>query len=36
MKKVFSWFEKLFETFGESPDFPSIDSIRAKAWPYKW
>lgn len=28
--------EKLFETFGADPNFPDLDSIRAKAWPSKW
>lgn len=27
---------ELFEDFGAVPDFPSIDEIRAKAWPSKW
>jgi hypothetical protein len=27
---------ELFENFGANPDFPSIDEIRAKAWPSKW
>ena len=27
---------ELFENFGASPDFPSLDEIRAKAWPSKW
>jgi hypothetical protein len=27
---------ELFESFGAAPDFPSIDEIRAKAWPSKW
>ena len=26
----------LLENFGEAPDFPSIEEIRAKAWPSKW
>jgi hypothetical protein len=28
--------QELFENFGDAPDFPSIDEIRAKAWPSKW
>jgi hypothetical protein len=28
--------EKLFETFGANPEFPDLDTIRAKAWPSKW
>jgi len=28
--------EKLFESFGAAPDFPSIEEIRQKAWPSKW
>ncbi len=28
--------EKLFETFGADPDFPDIDTLRAKAWPKRW
>ena len=27
---------ELLEHFGQAPDFPSIDEIRAKAWPKKW
>jgi hypothetical protein len=27
---------ELFEGFGANQDFPSIDKIRAKAWPSKW
>ncbi len=27
---------ELFESFGTAPNFPSIDEIRAKAWPSKW
>ncbi len=28
--------EELLEGFGTMPDFPSIEEIRAKAWPSKW
>ncbi|GAA3960747.1 hypothetical protein [Mucilaginibacter dorajii] len=28
--------KELFEDFGSAPDFPSVDEIRAKAWPSKW
>lgn len=27
---------ELFESFGMSPGFPSIEEIRSKAWPDKW
>ena len=27
---------ELLESFGASPDFPTIDEIRAKAWTSKW
>jgi hypothetical protein len=27
---------ELFESFGMSPDFPSVEEIRSKAWPGKW
>jgi len=27
---------ELLEHFGEAPDFPTIEEIRAKAWPSKW
>jgi hypothetical protein len=27
---------ELLERFGEAPDFPTIEEIRAKAWPSKW
>ena len=27
---------ELFENFGANPNFPTIDEIRAKAWPSKW
>jgi len=27
---------ELFENFGTSPDFPSVEEIRTKAWPSKW
>lgn len=33
--KVVSAFD-LLEYFGEAPDFPSIEEIRAKGWPSKW
>jgi hypothetical protein len=25
---------ELFENFGSAPDFPSVEEIRDKAWPY--
>lgn len=28
--------DKILSHFGENPDFPSIEEIRAKAWPKKW
>ena len=28
--------DELFENFGAAPDFPSVEDIRAKAWPSKW
>jgi hypothetical protein len=28
--------EELFEGFGLSPDFPSAEELRSKAWPGKW
>lgn len=28
--------DELFEHFGISPNFPSIEEIRDKAWPGKW
>lgn len=28
--------KELFEDFGSAPDFPSVDEVRAKAWPSKW
>jgi hypothetical protein len=28
--------KELFENFGTSPDFPSTEEIRAKAWGSKW
>lgn len=28
--------DELFESFGMAPDFPSVEEIRAKAWPSKW
>lgn len=27
---------ELFDNFGADPGFPSVDEIRAKAWPTKW
>ena len=27
---------ELFENFVASPDFPSVEEIREKAWPSKW
>jgi len=27
---------ELLESFGASPDFPTIDEIRSKAWSSKW
>jgi hypothetical protein len=27
---------ELLKDFGKNPDFPSIEEIRAKAWPSKW
>jgi hypothetical protein len=27
---------ELFESFGDAPDFPTIEEIRDKAWPSKW
>ena len=28
--------DELLKEFGTAPDFPSIEEIRAKAWPSKW
>jgi hypothetical protein len=27
---------ELFESFGQAPDFPSLEEIRTKAWASKW
>lgn len=28
--------EKIFETFGADPEFPTLDELRKKAWPDRW
>jgi len=28
--------DKILAHYGENPDFPSIEEIRAKAWPKRW